>query len=246
MNQYPKISTEVAGLLFAALSGDSLPTVEAQFEGAAPLGGACQVQDFAPFLREWEAMRDQTGVTRPEIEGALACSLYDLLRTAPPQAREAVGYWRWVAAVPLRQLVLWHGAKIAGEPSAQAFGHAAETHAHLVESVPYRMYLRGSIATDAAALDSSLKREKIAQLGGNDLWRSHILRAGTGEYPLGAAAFLIEAADKPRDVFREAAKHLNRIGAQIARWSMSYEEARTLAREAMVIGEEVIKERGRI
>ena len=225
MSQYPKISTEVAGLLFAALPGDSLPTVEAQFEGTAPLGGACQVQDFAPFLREWQAMRDQTGVTRPEIE---------------------VGYWRWVAAVPLRQLVLWHGAKIAGEPSAQAFGHAAETHAHLVESVPYRMYLRGSIATDAAALDSSLKREKIAQLGGNDLWRSHILRAGTGEYPLGAAAFLIEAADKPRDVFREAAKHLNRIGAQIARWSMSYEEARTLARESMIIGDEVVRERGRI
>ena len=242
MNQYPKISTEVAGLLFAALPGDSLPTFDVQFEGAAPLGGACQAQDFAPFLREWEAMRNQANVTRP----ALACSLYDLLRKAPPQALEDVGYWRWVAALPLRELVLWHGAKIAGEPSAQAFGHAAETHAHLVESVPYRMYLRGSIATDAAALENSLKREGIAQLGGNDLWRSHILRAGTGEYPLGAAAFLIEAADKPRDVFREAAKHLNRSGAQIARWSMSYEEARAFAREAMVIGEEVIKEKVRI
>lgn len=246
MNQYPKISKEVAALLFAALPGDSLPAFDVQFEGSAPLGGACQVEDFAPFLRKWENLRDQTGVSRPAIEGALSCSLYDLLRTAPPKAHEDVGFWRWVAAVPLRQLVLWHGAKIAGEPSAQAFGHAAETHAHLVESVPYRMYLRGSIATDAAALDSSLKREEIAQLGGNELWRSHVLRAGTGEYPLGAAAFLIEAADKPRDVFREAAKHLNRIGAQIARWSMSYEEARILAREAMVIGEEAIQERGRV
>jgi hypothetical protein len=246
MNQYPNISTEVAGLLFAALPGDSLPTFDVQFEGAAPLGVACQAQDFAPFLREWEAMRNQANVTRPAIEGALSCSLYDLLRKAPPQALEDVGYWRWVAALPLRELVLWHGAKTAGEPSAQAFGHAAETHAHLVESVPYRMYLRGSIATDAAALENSLKREGIAQLGGNDLWRSHILRAGTGEYPLSAAAFLIEAADKPRDVFREAAKHLNRSGAQIARWSMSYEEARAFAREAMVIGEEVIKEKVRI
>lgn len=246
MNQYPKISTHVAGLVFAALPGDSLPAFEVQLEGAAPLGEACQSQDFAPFLGKWEAMRNETSNTRPAIEGALACSLYDLLRKAPPQALEDVGYWRWVAALPLRDFVLWHGAKVAGAPSAQAFGHAAETHAHLVESVPYRMYLRGSIATDAAEIESSLRREEIARLGGNDLWRSHILRAGTGEYPLGAAAFLIEASDKPRDVFREAAKHLNRIGAQIARWSMSYEEARALARESMVIGEELIREKVRI
>ena len=239
MSQYPSIGVETAKELFLALPGEPPETLQAELQGTPPVGTACQVSDYQDLLRQWETLRDSGERTRPAIEGALACQLYDLLGKAPAEALQDVGFWRWLAAVPLRQFVLWHGARKPGEPSSQAFGHAAKTHAHLVESLPYRMYLRGYIASAAALLEPSLDRLQIAQMGGNELWRSHVLRTGTGQYPLGAVAFLTEASAESVDVYREAAKHLNRVGAQVSRWSMNFQESQLFAREAIKVGREI-------
>lgn len=241
MSAYPTLEKSVAGELFRALELDPscpLPVHTVESHGSGAPGQACREVDFEPIMVQWRELLVGDVHSREEIEGKLSVSLYDLVSGAPSAAIAEVGYWRWVAAVPMRQFVLWRGAKEKGQPSSSAFAQAAERHSVLVESVPYRMFLRGQLATAASEMDQRVDRETIARLGGHDTWMSHILRGGTGRFPLYAAAFLEISEDRTVPVVRRAARHVNRIGAQVSRFAMDLDEAREAVREAYRLAEQ--------
>ena len=241
MSSYPAMDREVAGRLFRALELDPtclIPEHNVETRGSGPAGRACSVSDFQEFLDRWQKLLVADKHGREEIEGRLAVPLYDLLSAAPADAIADIAYWRWVAAVPMRQFVLWRGAKEKGLPSSSAFAQSAERHSALVESVPFRMFLRGQLATVASTMDKRVDREVLAGLGGHDTWMSHILRGGTGRFPLYAAAFLEISEGRTVPIVRSAAKHVNRIGAQVSRFAMDLDEAREAVREAYRLAEQ--------
>jgi hypothetical protein len=248
MSQYPSLASDVALEFYSRLPDDLLSAEleEARhLKGVGQMGSACQVGDFAAFLKRWSRLREDSGLSRPVVEGKLACSLYDLLSSAPKEALEDLGYWRWVAAVPLRHVVLWQGSKVVGQiPNRDAFGTNAISHAGAVNALPYRMYLRGALATDAQRLEPTLNREEIAESGGNSIWGTEILRRkGLGSYPLCAVAFLNEAIGKPVPLYRAAVTHLERLGAQVSRLEMSYLEAIQLTKDAFNIAEQELAQK---
>jgi hypothetical protein len=235
VNAYLRISAETARELFEDLSQDptcQLRDYQPEIRGGSQLAKGCAGSDFSQIMNRWREILSEGRSDRTEIEAMLSTDMYDLVSGAPADALADVGYWRWIAADPMRDFVLWRGAKKKGLPSSAAFAQAAMRHSALVESVPYRMYLQGRIATEASLMDSRIDRESMVISGGHDTWMSHILRGKSGRFPLYVAAFLEGCQDQPIEVIREAAKHVNRVGAQVSRASMNLDEARVAVRDA--------------
>lgn len=149
---------------------------------------------------------------RDELEGLLCEYVYDGLRELPTAILTSVGFWRYLATrSEMFEFAAWRDENLRERgslPGNESFGVASPTSLHR-DTVPWRMFNRALISTEAASINGR-ERMEAAQFVGSEMWKSHTMRVGTSFAPVYVAEILASLGSEsgaltPSDI-RESAK----------------------------------------
>lgn len=170
----------------------------------------------------------QTGSEdRDRVEGRIAGLLHSTLSNLPTPVLDDPGFWSFLSLAHCWTFVVWRQEEAfhSGDPS-KYLRYVDGTNA--TECVMLRTYLRGQIAytPDGYPLASALPRA-------TDLWRSHIIRVGTGAAPTVAQTFVSdqERDRMPTNDVRAFARKLNRASTNIVFPYLGSDDAEQLIRD---------------
>ena len=161
----------------------------------------------------------------PHVHG-----LIDRLTSADRRPLYDDGFWRWLAVIHFREIIEMRHPPKGGRFNLANFGIGS-----LSDNFVYRVWLRGEIAYDRERYPEDPYR--LAQLGDQDFWRSHIFRQSYAQPRAFARAFLrfqFEGTPQGRlrtSEIRELAKRLRRLYANVVFELLSEEEAFDLISE---------------
>jgi hypothetical protein len=134
------------------------------------------------------------------------------------------GFWRWLAVVHFRDIIKMRHPSKDDRFNLNNFGLGP-----LSDNFVYRVWLRGEIAYDPERFPDDPYR--LARLGDQDFWRSHIFRQSYATPRAFARAFLrFQFEETPEGrlqtkEIRELAKRLRRLYANVVFELLSEEEA---------------------
>lgn len=190
-----------------------------------------ELPDLARLGDEIERERQQfleTGSEdRDRVEGRVAGIVHATLSVLPTPILDDPGFWSFLSLAHCWPFVVWRqeDAFHSGDP-AKFMRYVDGTNA--TECVLLRTYLRGQISHTeyGYGLASALPRA-------TDLWRSHVIRVGTGAAPVVAQAFVRDQVrERMRtDDVRAFARGLNRSSTNIVFPYLEGEDADRLIRD---------------
>lgn len=146
--------------------------------------------------------------SKDKIEGEISTVLFSHLRELPTQVLSDPGLWRYLGAWHLFDFVEWRDGD---KCKLESFG--AGSVRPTWDCAPLRMFVRAKICAEGA-VDNW---EDLCAVPGTDLWRSHILRVKTGNFPL-LSCCLVQSwreGEVNTASVREVAKGLKRMRSNI-------------------------------
>lgn len=129
-------------------------------------------------------------------------------------------FWTYLSVVKLRDLVEW---RYGGRAKLENFGLGPDHKEGLV----YRLWLRGELGFDPGNAQDPYR---LAKMGDQDFWRSHVFRQSYGQCRNLVHALLRFQFDAGKPVLsteqiRELAKRLRRLQANVIFETLSADEA---------------------
>jgi len=230
--RYPTVpqerSLEVAHSLLEETDYE-VPSTATKWEGSGkdvelgPVEAAAEA-----ILADLELFRtSKESSDRDRFEGQASGALHRSLKDLPTPVLDDPGFWRFLTLNLFWDLVVWRqdSAFETGDPARYRRYVDATS---ISEAVIPRMFLRAQIAlrNDDYHLASAVRN-------GTDLWRSHILRVGTGGSPAVAQALLQHQEAQPlnTDDLRQLARRLNRVSTNIVLEVYDADDANSLISE---------------
>lgn len=144
------------------------------------------------------------------FEGRASAMLHAALAHVPLSVLDDPGFWRYVGAVHLWELVVWRHAATydKGWPAFRKYVDATNA----TECVAIRMFLRGRIAE----VDGDYVLASVVERGA-DLWRSHIGRVNIGYSPMLSRELVRQVAEHSigTDTLRQLAKAITRYQSNV-------------------------------
>jgi hypothetical protein len=228
--KYPVISIEeLERLASERLAGTSVDVQNSiSWVGADPevdLGELASVgTELAEDLEQFKASDDAN--LQDFFEGQAAGKLHAALRHLPLPVLDDPGFWRYVSAAHLWDLVVWRQSKTFDKDWTEYRKYIdGRNHA---ECVALRMFLRGQIArrSDNYDLSSAVKKA-------TDLWRSHIVRIRTSYSPLLAQGLVDQVVEHEltTDDVRPYAKRITRVASNVVLHTYDKDEVDHLLHE---------------
>lgn len=170
-----------------------------------------------------------------EFERRAVPHVHGLLRRLTSADRRPLydpDFWRWLAVVHFRDIIIRRHPPKDGRFNPANFGMKS-----LSDNFVYRVWLRGEIAYDPERFPQDPYR--LARLGDQDFWRSHIFRQSyAAPRPFARAFVRFQFEETPQgrlrtEEIRELAKRLRRLYVNVVFELLAEEEALDLiAREA--------------
>jgi hypothetical protein len=181
---------------------------------------------------------------RDQLEGQLSPVLYTALIGLPAGVLSDRDFWRYLALCEMFDFVVWRDGDDGALPANGSFG-ASGSRLH-TDTVPMRMFNRGSLALRYASQLGLEPNFELAEFSGSEMWKSHIWRTLNWQAPLLVGA-IFEAdkrddfkvqkyqlrADKSQELLREFVKRLKKQRSNLIFESLSSEDCEQLVSEQL-------------